>query len=93
MTVKLWSFETFDCTKTLHGIFLVPRKLILTSNIGHDHNVTSVCFIKSDFVVSASRDKSIRIWEVSSGFNVRTITVRLSCATFKVLALLVTIHG
>lgn len=43
---------------------------------GHDHNVSSVSFVPSgDFIISASRDKSMKIWEVSTGFCVRTITV------------------
>jgi WD40 repeat protein len=36
--------------------------------------VSSVSFTPSDeHVISASRDMTIRIWEVSTGFNVRTI--------------------
>ena len=45
-------------------------------NTGHDHNVSSVAFVPSgDFIVSASRDKSIKIWEVATGFCTRTLTV------------------
>lgn len=36
--------------------------------IGHDHNVSSVCFMPSgDFLVSSSRDATIKMWEVASG--------------------------
>lgn len=36
---------------------------------GHDHSVSSVRFMPSDDqIVSASRDKSIRLWDVSNGF-------------------------
>lgn len=53
MSVKLWDFNTFECTKTLQG---------------HDHNVSSVTFLPSgDFIVSSSRDKTIKIWEVATG--------------------------
>ena len=35
---------------------------------GHDHNVSSVSFMPSgDFLVSASRDKTIKMWEVATG--------------------------
>ena len=35
---------------------------------GHDHNVSSVTFMPSgDSIVSASRDKTIKMWEVSTG--------------------------
>lgn len=41
------------------------------SLFGHDHSVSSVRFLPSDdVIVSASRDKSIRLWEVASGFVV-----------------------
>ena len=54
MSVKLWDFSTFDCIKTLQG---------------HDHNVSSVTFLPSgDFLVSSSRDKTIKIWEVATGY-------------------------
>ena len=77
MSIKLWNFETFECTKTL---------------LGHDHNISSVqyeallsplsltsgealiaivaaCrFLPSgDFVVSASRDKTIKLWGMYGG--------------------------
>ena len=61
MSVRLWDFqETYACVKTLQG---------------HDHNVSSVAFTPSgDHVVSGSRDRTIKIWEVSTGYCVRTLT-------------------
>ena len=54
MTIKLWDFQqTFECIKTMHG---------------HDHNVSSVAFAPSgDVVVSGSRDKTIKMWDVATG--------------------------
>ena len=53
LSVKLWDFTTYECTKTLQG---------------HDHNVSSVQFTPNgDFIFSASRDKSIKMWDVASG--------------------------
>lgn len=54
MSIKLWDFnQTFECVKTMHG---------------HDHNVSSVAFSPSgDIVYSASRDKTIKAWEVATG--------------------------
>lgn len=54
MSIKLWDFtQTFECFKTM---------------LGHDHNVSSVAFVPAgDFVLTASRDKTIKMWEVSSG--------------------------
>lgn len=59
MAIKIWDFHgSYDCVKTLQG---------------HDHNVSSVCFLPSgDHLVSSSRDKSIKVWEVATGYCVRT---------------------
>lgn len=53
MSVKLWDFSSYECTKTMQG---------------HDHNVSSVQFSPNgDFIFSSSRDKSIKMWEVATG--------------------------
>lgn len=55
LSIKLWDFQqTFECIKTMHG---------------HDHNVSSVAFIppSCDYLLSASRDKTIKMWEVGTG--------------------------
>ena len=44
--------KTYDCVRTLRG---------------HDHNVSSVTFFPSgDMLASASRDHSVRLWEVNT---------------------------
>lgn len=36
--------------------------------LGHDHNVSSVAFMPNgDFIVSASRDKTIKVWVMNTG--------------------------
>lgn len=41
---------------------------------GHDHSVSAVRFITStNLLVSASRDHDLRIWDVSTGYCVKTI--------------------
>lgn len=41
---------------------------------GHDHTISAVKFTESgDHVISASRDKTVRVWSVQSGFCVRTV--------------------
>jgi platelet-activating factor acetylhydrolase IB subunit alpha len=36
---------------------------------GHEHSVSGVCFLKGgDFIVSSSRDKTIKMWEVNTGY-------------------------
>jgi len=37
-------------------------------SVGHDHNVSSVSFMPNgDFIVSSSRDKTIKLWAVATG--------------------------
>lgn len=54
LTIKLWDTgNEYTNVKTLHG---------------HDHSVSAVRFTPDgDMLVSASRDKTIRVWEVASG--------------------------
>lgn len=61
MTIKLWdSNDDWKNTKTLYG---------------HDHTVSAVKFIPGDdFVVSAGRDRTIRIWDIKTGFCTRTLS-------------------
>ncbi|KAH1024888.1 hypothetical protein HUJ05_009723 [Dendroctonus ponderosae] len=61
MSIKFWDFQqSFECIRTM---------------LGHDHSVSSVAFIPTgDFVVSCSRDKTIKMWEVSTGYCIRTYT-------------------
>ncbi|KAJ8975360.1 hypothetical protein NQ317_000289 [Molorchus minor] len=61
MSIKLWDFQqSYDCIRTM---------------LGHDHNVSSVSFMPAgDFVISSSRDKTIKMWEVSTGYCVKTYT-------------------
>lgn len=54
LTIKVWDVANdYKCIRTFYG---------------HDHSVSSVCFLPSgDVIVSASRDKTIKLWELSSG--------------------------
>lgn len=61
LTIKIWDTENdYKCLRTLYG---------------HDHVVSSVKFLPTtgDRLVSISRDRSIRIWEVGTGFCMKTI--------------------
>ena len=40
---------------------------------GHEHSVSAVEFLPNgDYILSASRDKTIKLWEVSTGFCKKT---------------------
>ncbi|KAJ1718011.1 Lissencephaly-1, partial [Coemansia biformis] len=49
----------YKCIRTLHG---------------HDHCVSAVSFLGSDKLVSASRDKTVKVWELSTGYCIRTLS-------------------
>lgn len=68
LTIKLWDpSDDYKNIRTLSG---------------HDHSVSAVRFIPSgaagapgsgNLLVSASRDKTLRIWDVSTGYCVKTL--------------------
>jgi len=61
LTIKLWDPEkNYQCVKTLRG---------------HSHNISRVRFIApgDEFLVSCSRDNSVKFWEASTGFCTGTV--------------------
>lgn len=66
ISIKLWDMSSYVCVKSLHG---------------HDHNVSSVTFLPtSDFLLSASRDKTIKIWEVATGLDLLSQNYHIYCS-------------
>lgn len=60
LTIKIWDPQNdYSNVRTLTG---------------HDHTISSIKFTPSGtHLISASRDKTIRIWEVKTGYSLRTI--------------------
>ncbi|KAF9193349.1 hypothetical protein BGZ51_003623 [Haplosporangium sp. Z 767] len=56
-TIKIWSFETGDCLRTLEG---------------HIRGIACIQF-EGNLVISGSSDKSIKIWDISRGECVKTL--------------------
>lgn len=53
----------YKCIIEIHLLSLLPFFFV-----GHDHNVSSVAIMPNgDHIVSASRDKTIKMWEVATG--------------------------
>lgn len=62
LSIKLWNYSSSskECMKTLKG---------------HEHNVSCVTFTPSgDYLYSCSRDKTIKKWDVNTGYCTQTIT-------------------
>jgi len=56
--IKFWSMESFQCSKTIKA---------------HEHNISAIKFMPSgDQIVSASWDKTIKVWEVATGYLLKT---------------------
>ncbi|TYZ64592.1 hypothetical protein PybrP1_001504 [[Pythium] brassicae (nom. inval.)] len=65
LSIKLWDFSTdgdYECLKTLRG---------------HDHNVCGVVFAPpaagEDLLYSCSRDNTVKVWELATGYCVNTL--------------------
>ena len=60
MAIKLWNLQAYIVQKTLTG---------------HEHEVSGLAFIPShaDFLISCSRDQSIRVWDTLSGTCLQTL--------------------
>lgn len=65
LSIKLWDFSTdgdYECLRTLRG---------------HDHNVCGVVFApptaSDDVLYSCSRDNTIKVWELATGYCVNTL--------------------
>ncbi|KAI8835163.1 putative platelet-activating factor acetylhydrolase isoform 1B alpha subunit [Chytriomyces cf. hyalinus JEL632] len=60
LSIKIWDTASdYKCIRTLHG---------------HSEIVSSVAFIyPGDLLVSASRDKTVKIWQLSNGICMQTI--------------------
>jgi platelet-activating factor acetylhydrolase IB subunit alpha len=60
LTIKLW-----DPANEYNNIRTLP---------GHEHSVSAVRFIPSgNYLVSASRDKTLRIWDITTGYCINTL--------------------
>lgn len=61
LTIKLWdTANEYKNIRTLHG---------------HDHSISTVRFTQDgERLVSASRDKTIGVWEVSSGYVLSSLS-------------------
>mmetsp|Transcript_17463 Transcript_17463/g.25808 ORF Transcript_17463/g.25808 Transcript_17463/m.25808 type:complete len:437 (-) Transcript_17463:197-1507(-) len=84
LSVKLWDFSTYSCIRTLRGhdhtisaIRFLPSSSILTmdksNGNGNKNAAVDVEAMASQFLLSASRDTTVKVWDVVTGFCEDTI--------------------
>lgn len=67
--VILYSYDPFNVFRyvRLRG---AETSLSVSFLAGHDHNVSSVAIMPNgDHIISASRDKTMKMWEVATGYG------------------------
>lgn len=85
--MKLWDFSTYTCIRTLRGhdhtisaIRFIPWSNATTNNSASSSNTTDTAQqidaegAGSQFLISASRDKTVKVWEVATGFCDQTLS-------------------
>lgn len=85
LAIKLWDITTYACIKTLRGhdhtissILFLPKPEAGTSETTNTNpngnSLVNAQVVGAQYLVSASRDATVKVWEVSTGFCEKTIT-------------------
>lgn len=79
LSIKLWDFTTYNCIRTLRGhdhtisslVFLPAQGLV---NSGDDNANIDVAAAGAKNLLSASRDFTVKLWDMETGFCDHTFT-------------------
>mmetsp|Transcript_17524 Transcript_17524/g.25967 ORF Transcript_17524/g.25967 Transcript_17524/m.25967 type:complete len:438 (-) Transcript_17524:164-1477(-) len=86
LSIKLWDFKEYACIRTLRGHDHTISAVEFLPSFGHVSSTGSpttesslktgmdVESVGSQFLVSASRDKTVKVWDVETGFCEQTLT-------------------
>lgn len=79
LSIKLWDFTTHACVRTLRGhdhtissVLFIPAQNIIPS--GEDNANMDVAAAQTKQLLSASRDHTVKLWDMETGFCDHTFT-------------------
>jgi platelet-activating factor acetylhydrolase IB subunit alpha len=79
LSIKLWDFSTHACVRTLRGhdhtissVMFIPLQNIIPS--GDDNVNMDVAAAQTKQLLSASRDYTVKLWDMETGFCDHTFT-------------------
>jgi platelet-activating factor acetylhydrolase IB subunit alpha len=79
LSIKLWDFSTYTCVRTLRGhdhtisaVRFIPAQGIIPS--GDDNSSMDVAAAGTKQLLSASRDYTVKLWDMETGFCDHTFT-------------------
>lgn len=79
LSIKLWDFSTYTCVRTLRGhdhtissVAFIPAQGIIPN--GDDNSNMDVVAAGTKQLLSASRDYTVKLWDMETGFCDHTFT-------------------
>lgn len=79
LSIKIWDFTTHACVRTLRGhdhsissVLFIPAQNIIPS--GDDNGNMDVAAAQTKQLLSASRDHTVKLWDMETGFCDHTFT-------------------
>ena len=80
LSIKLWDFSTHSCVRTLRGhdhtisaVLFVPAQGIVSSGEA-ESNIMDIAAAGTKQLLSASRDHTVKLWDMETGFCDNTFT-------------------
>lgn len=80
LSIKIWEFDTYNCVRTLRGhdhtissVLFIPAQNVIPTT-GDDNVAIDVTLAESRQLISASRDQTVKMWDLESGFCDHTFT-------------------
>ena len=74
LSIKIWDFDTHTCVRTLRGhdhtissVKFIPGQNIIPTT-GDDNAIIDVAAACSRQLLSASRDFTVKMWDLETGF-------------------------